>query len=199
MPAEDLHVVILAGGAGARLGGARKSDLRVGGRTLLHRVARALGSLESPLLVATGPDNSLPALPPHAVAVPDGDDMHMGPVAGLAAAVTALDSRGVRQGLLLSVAVDTPFLPTDFADRLCAGIGPAAAAVAAWQDQLYPTNALWRLENLSGALPGARSPRSLLSTLDAVAVNWADPVDPFANLNTLDDLLELQRRAREHG
>jgi Molybdopterin-guanine dinucleotide biosynthesis protein A len=199
MPAENLHAIILAGGAGERLGGARKSDLRVGGRPLIHRVAEALGASDNPLLVATGPGTSLPLLPQNAIAIPDEEVEHTGPVAGLAAAVTALDRRGIREGLLLSVAVDTVFLPTDFADRLSAAIGNAAAAAAAWQGQLYPTNALWRLENLSRALPGARSPRSLLASLGAVAVNWTGPVDPFANLNTLDDLLELQRRARQHG
>jgi molybdopterin-guanine dinucleotide biosynthesis protein A len=199
MPGKDLHVLILAGGAGARLGGVRKSDLRVGGRPLLHRVVDALGPLENPLLVSTGPGTPPPDLPPHAVPVPDRNYEHAGPVAGLAAAVSALERRGIRGGLLLSVAVDTPFLPADYSARLVAALGSAPAAAASWQDQLYPTNALWRLENLAVVLPRAVSPKGMLSTLGAVTVNWDTPADPFANLNTLADLTALQKRARDRS
>ncbi|MFD2649808.1 molybdenum cofactor guanylyltransferase [Devosia albogilva] len=199
MPGKDLHVLILAGGAGARLGGVRKSDLRVGGRPLLRRVVDALGPLENPLLVSTGPGTPPPDLPPHAIPVPDHDQEHAGPIAGLAAAVSALERRGIRSGLLLSVAVDTPFLPADYSTRLVTALGSAPAAAAAWKDQLYPTNALWRLDNLAAALPRSASPKGLLSTLGAVTVNWDGPCDPFANLNTLADLITLQNRSREQG
>ena len=191
--------MILAGGAGARLGGIRKSDLRVGGRTLLHRVIDALGPLENPLLVSTGPGIPPPALPPRAIPFPDLGQEYAGPVAGLAAAVSALEGRCIRSSLLLSVAVDTPFLPADYADRLAAALGSAPAAAAAWRDQLYPTNALWRLENLAAALPHANSPKGILAALGAVMVDWDGPLDPFANLNTLGDLVALQKRAREQG
>lgn len=199
MSAEDLHVVILAGGGGARLGGVRKSDLRVGGRTLLRHVVDALGPLKNPLLISTGPGIPPRDLPPQAIPVPDHHQEHAGPVAGLAAAVGALESRGIRRGLLLSVAVDTPFLPTDYSERLVVDLGVAPAATVAWQDQLYPTNALWRIENLAPALPRAVSPKGILAALGAVTVQWGGSLDPFANLNTLADLVALQKRAREQG
>ena len=145
----SLHGVIIAGGKGERLGGVRKADLRIGGRRLVDRVAEALGAVSAPLLIATGPGGAWPRLPVGAVAVPDLDAPVGGPLAGLAAAAAALRAHGIDRGLLVSVAVDTPFLPADFAAAMRDGLGYAPAAYAAYGAQFYPPNAIWRIEALS--------------------------------------------------
>ncbi|MEB0161178.1 hypothetical protein, partial [Pseudomonas sp. AH2 (2023)] len=78
---------------------------------------------------------------------------------------------------------------------------------AGWGGNVYPTNAIWRLSALrdlptrarNGSLP--KSPKALLARLKATTLDWADThaADPFANLNTLDDLLSLARRAQAEG
>ena len=197
------YAVIIAGGQGQRLGGVRKGDLRIGGVRLVERVRLALGDVAEPLLLATGPggDSSADA---GLLAVPDLDGPVGGPLAGLAAAVDALQRRGVRSGILVSVAVDTPFLPQGFAAAMVAALGDAAV-YAAWDDAFYPPNAAWRIEAL-GALPGqvregtsAPSLKALHQALGARRHDWrgGHERDPFANLNTLADLIALQRRARE--
>lgn len=195
------HAVIIAGGKGERLGGVRKADLRIGGARLIDRVAAALGVVEAPLMIATGPGDVRLRPPANAVAVPDLDAPVGGPLAGLAAAVEALRLQGIGAGLLVSVAVDTPFLPADFVAVMRDGLGSAPAAYAAWGDQFYPPNAIWRIEALT-ALPeqvrtgkAARSLKALRQMLGAVAVDWAGRggTDPFANVNTLADLLALAR------
>jgi len=193
------HAVILAGGAGERLGGVRKANLRIGGVRLLDRIITAIGPVETPLLVSTGPTALPLALPTGAVAVADLGESHAGPLAGLVAALAHLQSRSINHGLLISVAVDTPFLPPDFLTRMIAGMGDAPAAYAAWGDAFYPTNALWRLDALPTALSGTHhSLKALQHLLGARRIDWSDsaPLDPFANLNTLIDLMELQRRAQ---
>lgn len=201
------HAVIIAGGRGERLGGVRKADLRIGGRRLVDRVADALGMVAAPLMVATGPGDSRLRLPAGAVALADLDAATGGPLAGLAAAVASLQARGIGEGLLVSAAVDTPFLPIRFADLLSAALGNAAGAYAAWGDQFYPPNAIWRIEALA-TLPAqvrtgqaARSLKALQQTLGAVAVDWASRTgaDPFTNVNTLDDLIVLERIALNQG
>jgi molybdenum cofactor guanylyltransferase len=195
------HAVIIAGGKGERLGGVRKADLRIGGRRLVDRVVGALGAMETPLMIATGPGDVRLRPAANAVAVPDLDAPVGGPLAGLAAAVEALRMRGISTGLLVSVAVDTPFLPADFVAVMRDGLGGAPAAYAAYDGQFYPPNAIWRIEALS-ALPEqvrtgntARSLKALQQMLGAVAVDWAGQgdTDPFANVNTLADLLALAR------
>jgi molybdopterin-guanine dinucleotide biosynthesis protein A len=198
------HVVIIAGGRGERLGEVRKGDLRIGGRRLVDRVAEALGAVAPPLMIATGPGDARLRLPDGATGVADIDAPFGGPLAGLAAAIGALRARRITAGLLLSVAVDTPFLPANFVATMCESLGNAAAAYAAWGDQFYPPNAIWRIETLAG-LPdqvlGGTAPRSLKALqqdLGARQVDWTGWAanNPFANVNTVADLIELQGIAR---
>ena len=197
------YAVIIAGGQGQRLGGVRKGDLRIGGVRLVERVRQGLGDVAQPLLLATGPGQA-PQTNSGMLAVADLDGPVGGPLAGLAAAVEALQRRGVRSGILVSVAVDTPFLPPGFAAAMAAALGDAAAVYAAWNEAFYPPNAAWRIEALD-ALPGqvragmsAPSLKALHQQLDARRHDWraGHEHDPFANLNTLADLVALQRRAR---
>lgn len=195
-----LHGLIIAGGKGERLGGVRKGALRIGGRRLLDRVAEALGPM--PLMIASGPHG--PMHLPGAMTVPDIDAPLAGPLAGLAASIAALQAQGISSGLLVSVAADTPFLPSDFATVMGAELGDAPAAFASWGGNFYPPDAIWRLEALAdlpqqvmtGRAP--TSPKGLHAALGARRVDWTDRcrADPFANVNTLADLLVLGRRAR---
>lgn len=196
------HAVIIAGGEGQRLGGVRKAELRIGGRPLIDRVAGALHDTARPIVVATG-HGRLPA--GDYIGVSDLTDSFGGPLAGLAAAVDWLAARGVTEGLIASVAVDTPFLPPDFLAVMAQALGDEAAIGARWGEQSYPPNTLWRLAAIAtlparvrnGTAPN--SPKALLAELGALTHDWqpACPADPFDNLNTLADLVRLQRRARQ--
>ena len=201
------YALIIAGGHGQRLGGVRKADLRLGGVRQLDRVMKALGTLAAPILVATGPRGRSLALPPDCVSIADGDSPCAGPLAGLVAAVAHLAESGTTRGLLISVAVDTPFLPGDFVSRMVAGIGDTNCAYATWGDDFYPPNALWRLESLQ-TLPAAvsrpdapTSLKALQRNLGAVGIDWSDlsPANPFANINTLAELIRLQRLASQQA
>ena len=94
------HAVIIAGGQGQRLGGVRKADIRIGGITMLERVAGALTSATRPIIVATGPHGASLALGLDYIGVSDLDGTGGGPLAGLAAAGASLRSRGITQGAL---------------------------------------------------------------------------------------------------
>jgi len=194
--------LILAGGQGSRLGAVRKADLLIGGKTLLARVTGRLEGSVSQLLVSTG-NGQLP-LGAVGIGVADPDLPVAGPLAGLVAAAHYLADHAQADTILISAAVDTPFLPLDFVPRLVAELMRGApAAQACWQKNAYPTNAAWRLADLArlpqqfagGGAP--RSPRELLGSLGAASVDWAQSHarDPFANLNSLEDLVALARRA----
>ena len=194
--------LILAGGSGSRLGSVRKADLRLGGQTLMERVVAGLGATAPPLLISTG--GVAEDLAAFGTPLPDLDLPLAGPLAGLAAASQHLSGRAGRETIVVTVAVDTPFLPPDYVQRLVGAIaGGARAAQAGWQGNAYPTNAAWRLADLvdlvarieAGTAPN--SPKALLRQQNAVMVDWSGShaEDPFANLNTLADLVTLARRA----
>ena len=198
------YAVIIAGGTGQRLGGVRKADLLLGGRRLVDRVAEALGPVQLPLMIAVGPHDDGRGSRNDSIAVTDIAAPVGGPLAGLAATVESLSVRGIKTGLLASAAVDAPFLPVDMVGRLNASMGAAPAAYAAWGEQFYPPNAVWRLDALqdlpaqirSGSAP--KSLKALLHGLSAQQVNWQRFMEfnPFLNINTVADLVALGKTAR---
>ena len=200
------HGVIIAGGRGERLGGVRKADLRIGGRRLVDRVADALGEIAPPLLIAVGPEDDGRGRRGGAEVVTDLAAPVGGPLAGLAAAVAALQARGVGDGLLVSAAVDTPFLPGDFVAVMAGELGDAPAAFAGWGADFYPPNAIWRIKALAdlpaqvmaGTAPG--SLKALLAAMAARRVDWSERcvADPFLNVNTMADLLVQAKRLPAH-
>jgi molybdopterin-guanine dinucleotide biosynthesis protein A len=200
-----LAAVILAGGRGDRLGGVDKARLKVGGERLIDRVAESLSRQATTILVASGtPESRQGTLPADAIAVGDIAADFGGPLAGIAAAVAWLQANPSPPQFLLSVAVDTPFFPTDFAAAALQALSDECdAAIASYDGQPYPTNAVWRLSAIAtlparvSAGTAPKGPKFLLEELTASHVDWfpQHKENPFANVNTLKDLLILNGRA----
>jgi molybdopterin-guanine dinucleotide biosynthesis protein A len=181
--------LVLAGGAGTRLGGVDKAFLRLGGRCLIDIVLARLGA---PVAISANGDAGRFAA--YGVKVlADGPWAGKGPLAGVLA---GLDwAAGLGATALLSVPVDTPFVPEDLAARL-----GAAPAVAAWRGRQHHLVALWPVRGRAAlrdflAEPGAYKVRDALALLGAAAVEFGGDEDPFLNVNTADDLAEARRRA----
>jgi molybdopterin-guanine dinucleotide biosynthesis protein A len=199
-----LAAVILAGGEGRRLGGVIKANIEIGGVRLLDRVIAALGPSPHPVLVASGRYTAVELhLPAGAIAVPDLETGQQGPLSGLAAAVDWLNRHDPSVEFLVSIAVDTPFLPPDFIARAMASMGSVAVVMARYEGQQYPTNAIWRLSaiaDLPAATAAGTAPHSLRRLAQERGVAWLDwPVgaegNPFTNINTPEELAAMRRRA----
>jgi molybdopterin-guanine dinucleotide biosynthesis protein A len=200
-----LAAVILAGGHGARLGGVIKANIEIGGTRLLERVSDALGSLPATALVAHGgfgPEQL--GLLPGQIPVADLAADYGGPLAGVAGAVAWCLAATPAPDCLLTVAVDTPFVPRDFAARMLDALGDRPGVVVRYAGQDYPTNAIWRLAAIAelpaGIMRGTapHSLKRLADALGAATLAWPETAagDPFANVNTPADLALLEARAR---
>ena len=186
--------VILAGGLSRRMGGGDKPLTMLAGRTLLDRVNERFASqcAAGTILNANGDPARFTGFP--GLVVPDSVPDHPGPLAGILAALdhAAGSHRDVTH--VASVTGDAPFLPRDLVERLNAGIGAAPIAVAASGGRQHFTVALWAVslrDDLRAALieRDERRVGAYLARHGAVAVAWpALPIDPFANINTPDDL-----------
>lgn len=188
--------VILAGGRARRMGGQEKALQPFAGRRLVDVAAERLAPQAEALAISfNGPAE---ALAPLALPVlPDETPDRPGPLGGILTGLAWANRQGVPW--LLTAPVDAPFLPDDLAARLLKGAGPETEVVMASSgDRTHPTAALWRpaLEApLRAAL--ARGERRLhgfvLSRRHAV-VSWpAAERDPFANINTPEDLARAER------
>jgi molybdopterin-guanine dinucleotide biosynthesis protein A len=192
-----IAAVVLAGGRAERLGGINKALIEIGRRTLLERVGDAVAGC-APKYLAVG--NS-PFDAPGFVPIRDLGTGHAGPLAGVAAAIEALAASNATH--LLTLAVDSPFVPRDVLGRATRLIADRDVVVAAYGGQLYPTNALWRLgalRDLPARIRAGTAPHSLkrlIGSLDSIRLDYAGlvPENPFANVNTPDDLHALRARA----
>lgn len=192
--------VLLAGGLAQRMGGGDKFMKSVGGRTILERVIERLApQCDGLILNANGDPARFAAfgLPVVADAVAE----FPGPLAGV---LTALDWAAAHRPdveWVLSAATDCPFLPRDLVARLQhARIEKdARIAVAASGSQVHHAVGLWDValrHELRHALvdEDIRKISRWTAGYKPATVIWPiDPIDPFFNANTAEDIAEAER------
>jgi len=198
--------VLLAGGLARRMGGGDKPMRTIAGRTILERVvARLKPQCDGIILNANGDPERFATFGLTVVA----DDVadFPGPLAGILAALdwAAANRPGVEW--MLSVATDCPFLPRDLVARLHQGRAAEKAqlAVAVSGGQTHPVIGLWHVglrEELRHALvkDDIRKIDRWTARYRLAAVSWpAEPLDPFFNANTVEDIAEAERLAALDG
>ena len=127
--------VVLSGGTGARLGGADKAALEVGGRTLLVRALEAVAGAEE--IVVVGPTVGIVDPAAAAVRFVVEDPPGGGPAAGLLAGLAAL---APGSPLVVVLAVDMPYVGPATVARLLDALaadgrrrrGPAPWTAPSW-------------------------------------------------------------------
>jgi molybdenum cofactor guanylyltransferase len=174
--------VVLAGGAGRRMGGA-KATVELGGRPLLLYPLDALGEVLKEVAVVCKEDTLLPALPP-SVAIWCEADPRRHPLVGVVAALRTAAGRPV-----VVCAGDMPLVTADAIRALVAA--PAAAAVVTsaggrLQPLLarYSPDALALLEAMDPDEPAT----GVVERLGPLVVELADERIAF-NVNAPEDLL----------
>ena len=198
--------VLLAGGLARRMGGGDKPMRQIAGRTILDRViARIQPQCDGLILNANGDPARFASfgLPVIADTVKD----FPGPLAGILAALdwAATNRPGVE--FILSAAADCPFLPRDLVARLHRARAEqnAQLAVAASAGQSHPVIGLWSValrEELRHALvvEDMRKIDRWTARYRLATVTWpAEPLDPFFNANTMDDIAAAERLAELDG
>jgi molybdopterin-guanine dinucleotide biosynthesis protein A len=198
--------VLLAGGLARRMGGGDKPMRTIGGRTILERViARLELQCDGLILNANGDPARFAAFGLRVVAddVPD----FPGPLAGILAALDWTAANRPQIEWVLSAATDCPFLPRDLITRLHEARAKenAQLAVAASGGQSHPVIGLWRVslrDELRHALvvEDVRRIDRWTARYPLATVSWPiEPLDPFFNANTMDDVAEAERLAALDG
>jgi molybdopterin-guanine dinucleotide biosynthesis protein A len=184
------------------MGGGDKPLREIGGRTILARViARLESQCECLVISANGDPQRFAAFGLPVLA--DGVKHYPGPLAGILAALDWAAASRPNAAFILSAPGDCPFLPRDLVARLSRALiaENAELAVAASQGQSHPVIGLWSValrDALRQALvvEGVRKVHQWTARYRLATVAWpAEPLDPFFNANTLDDLAEAQRLA----
>ena len=194
--------VVLAGGLARRMGGGDKPLREIGGRTILVRVIERLKpQCQSLLLNANGDHLRFASFGLPVVA--DGVADHPGPLAGILAGLDWVAANRPGAQWMLSAPGDCPFLPRDLVARLSQGARAQGAqlAVAASRGRSHPVIGLWSVALRDGlrqalVVEGLRKVDDWIARYRVATVAWPhEPLDPFFNANTLDDLAEAERLA----
>jgi molybdopterin-guanine dinucleotide biosynthesis protein A len=175
--------VVLAGGAGRRIGGAKAMAV-LGGRPLVAYPLNALRAVLADVVVQAKPETALPELAGMTVWREPPRPRHP-----LFAIVHALE-RSAPRGVLVC-AGDLPFVTPALVARLAEAPGSEAAVVAAAGGRMHPLLALYRAEALAPLRDALqRYPGGSVTT----AVEALDPARLAAgatelmNINTPEDL-----------
>jgi molybdopterin-guanine dinucleotide biosynthesis protein A len=194
--------LVLAGGLARRMGGGDKALIRIGHATILERVLARLASACTGIVLNANGDPArfarfgLPVI---------SDDVagFAGPLAGILAGLDWAAIHAPDTDWVVSVPGDCPFLPRDLVEGLHAarreaGTPLACAQSGAWR---HPVVGLWRVglrHDLRHALVDEDLRKIEVWTARhgvALAAWPADPVDPFFNVNTPEDVAEATRLA----
>jgi len=205
--------LVLAGGAGSRLGMVNKAFLNFAGEPLLVKVVNQALKVADRVVVSISkqaqPERYLEVLPGKVELVKD-EREGLGPLEGLRQGMRKLDSQGV--SFSLALACDLPFLNPQVlrflleeAERL-----KAEALIPQWPNgfketlhSVYQPHVFWRAAE-EALTAGERLILDAVKRLNRIfflPVEKLKPLDPelstFTNINTFKDLEEALRKLRE--
>ncbi|WP_119270759.1 molybdenum cofactor guanylyltransferase MobA [Taklimakanibacter deserti] len=188
---------ILAGGQSRRMG-EDKARLLLGETPLItHAIARLAPQVAQ--LIVNRHDGTQPIDTQGLPVVTDAPGDHLGPLAGLLA---ALDWAGRHDfAFVATAAVDTPFFPRDLVPKLVAAAQGLDMAVASSDGRLHPVFGLWKVTLVPVLLDfmqgSRRSMNDWAMSQGAGIAEWTSlPYDPFFNINTPEDMdMALRLRA----
>ncbi|MCG6115767.1 MAG: molybdenum cofactor guanylyltransferase MobA [Mesorhizobium sp.] len=196
---RNIAGLVLAGGAGRRMGGANKALLPLAGRPLIaHAVERLAPQVASIAISANRDADRLAAfdLP----ILPDHDPRLLGPLAGILAGLRWAEGHGYSH--LATAAADTPFPPVDLVERLAERLaeGQTGIALASSGGRIHPVFGLWpvALCDVLAAHLDQSEDRSVMAFARAQGMHEVEfdiegGRDPFFNVNTPDDLAQVHR------
>lgn len=181
--------MVLAGGAGRRLGGATKPVLPVGGRPMLHRVLDAVAAADPRVVV--GPDPM--ALPPGVVLTRE-EPPGGGPVAALAAGLTLVPQSVPCVAVL---AADLPFLTPAGLALVWPPPGADGAVFVDHEGREQWLCGMWRTAVLRSRIAGLAAPagyplRDLVSGLRVRRVAATVWPAPWYDCDTEDELRQAE-------
>jgi molybdopterin-guanine dinucleotide biosynthesis protein A len=191
---KDPIGVVLAGGAGRRLGG-NKAAVKLAGRPLISYPLDALGRALGAVAVVAKPDSELPALPGVTVWIEPREPRH--PLAGIVHALRCANGRPV-----VVCATDLPLVSEALIRSLAvADAGAAPAVLASADGRIQPTLGRYGSEALEALARALEQPeRALTEMVEALRPKLLEVSDAeeLFNVNTPEDLLQaragLERR-----
>ena len=184
---ENWGAVLVMGGKGQRMGGVDKGQLLIGDQSFQDIALNFLAQRFDQIAISVGqekrPDSAYPQLLDKQI-----HGQSVGPIGGVLAGLDWASNLGLEG--VMTIAVDTPILPDDLAERLCES---GSSAYASDQGQGHWLHATWPVsiyQTLEDRVfnDGVYSLYRLHEKLGSRAVAFADQKPAcFRNVNTQED------------
>ena len=190
---NKLACVILAGGKGSRLDKKGKFDQVFNKIPLLEHVFNKVKKQSDLIVVNFNKKETKSNIEIESIYDTYQDDI--GPLAGIHSAIKYSNEKFGEVGMVCTVPVDTPFLPSDLIDRLYQNIIKHSSdiVVAKSGTRKHPTIAIWKnslLIKLEEYINNdIRKIDSFTKDMQVSYESWKiEGIDPFFNINNYDDL-----------
>ena len=181
---DKLGGIVLCGGRSSRMGRS-KLFLSFGSELMLLRVIRIMEQVVSPVVVVAGPRQAVPPLPADVCILRD-EEEHLGPLAGLAIGLKAL--QGTVDAAYVS-ACDAPLLQPGFVRFLARQLQKHDLVLPHDGRYFYALSAVYRphLAEAASALiaAGRMRPVFLMESCDARVVSTQELIEVDAALHSL--------------
>jgi molybdopterin-guanine dinucleotide biosynthesis protein A len=190
--AEEITVLILAGGRGSRMGGRDKGLIPVLDRPILDHLLARIGVQSQRILISANRNLQQYARYGYPV-VRDTLNGFAGPLAGILAGLSAC-----KTAFMLTLPVDAPLLSPDYLTRMKRSFeqNDTPACVAEFEGQVEPVFCLAEHGTLSALetylAAGHRSVHGWLNQIGATQVDFSDVPEQFINLNRPSDQHRLE-------
>lgn len=187
-----ISAIILSGGRATRMNGVDKGLVLLQNKPLIQHVIGRLKPQVGEILINANREIvhyqafGLPV-------IQDEDADFIGPLAGF-----ILGLQHAKHDYVLTVPCDSPLLPLDLADRLNNSMVAARAeiAIASSDGDIHPVFCLMKKSVLPCLLAyivsGERKVSAWQKSLNYIEVDFSDNSQAFTNLNTFDDLADLE-------
>lgn len=193
----SVTAIILAGGRGSRMGGTDKGLVLLHEKPLVAHVLERLNSQVDKILINANREITAYQAMGYPVLSDEMPDF-AGPLAGFALGLKHAESK-----YLLTVPCDCPLLPVNLREELQSALEQAHAeiAIATSHGSDHPVVSLCKTSVL-GSLQeylaqGGRKVSEWQKSLHHVYVDFSDVADAFININTPQDLKQLE--AKQYG
>ena len=187
-----VSAIILSGGLATRMGGVDKGLVQFKGQPLIqHVISRLQPQVDEIIINANREIAQYKAI--GLKVLQDENQDFAGPLAGI-----LLGLKHAKHALVLSAPCDSPLLPTDLAQRLYNDMlgSRADIAVASSDGNTHPVFCLMKksvLLSLQAFLDGGECKVSAWQKSQKyIEVDFSDCADTFTNLNTIEELRELE-------
>ena len=194
MTTRSIAAVILSGGRATRMGGVDKGLIPLQNQPLIQHVINRLQPQVDEILINA--NREIAQYEPFGFKVLQDENQNFaGPLAGM-----VLGLKHAKHDLVLSVPCDSPLLPLDLVARLHNGMLESRAdiAVASSDGNAHPVFCLMKKSVLPSLIAfldaGERKVSAWQKSQKYVEVDFTDCADAFVNLNTPQDLADLEQK-----